>query len=87
VHIHFDFENYKPDLMVREGEKTFVIWRMLPPGKSFYFFTFNGEEKIAKNHKIMQRKIQKKIKDISFDLGGIGIKSFKMQTFNYIKAS
>jgi hypothetical protein len=62
VYIHFDFDNFQPDLMVKENDKTFVIWRMIPPGRSSYFFTFDGEPKYAKNHKFNKRKAEKIIR-------------------------
>lgn len=41
VYIHFDFDEYRPWLMVK-GYEEFYIWKMIPPGKSHYFFSFGG---------------------------------------------
>ena len=50
VYIHFDFEDYQPDLMTLEEETgAYVIYRMIPPGKCSYFYTINGKPAYAKD--------------------------------------
>jgi hypothetical protein len=47
VYIHFDFDEYRPCLLEKDEENgCFYVWRMVPPGKSYYFYTFGGEEAI-----------------------------------------
>ena len=44
VYIHFDFDEYKPWLMEKDDNKgLYYIWKMIPPGKSHYFFSLGGE--------------------------------------------
>jgi hypothetical protein len=44
VYIHFDFDEYRPCLMEKdEDHGSFYIWKMIPPGKSHYFYSFGGE--------------------------------------------
>lgn len=43
VYIHFDFDEYRPWLMEKdEDDGVFYIWKMVPPGKSLYFYSFGG---------------------------------------------
>jgi hypothetical protein len=46
VYIHFDFDEYKPWLLVKqesEDELIYYLWKMVPPGKSHYFYSSGGE--------------------------------------------
>jgi hypothetical protein len=44
VYIHFDFDEYRPWLCDKDTEEgSFYIWKMIPPGKTHYFYTFGGE--------------------------------------------
>jgi hypothetical protein len=50
VYIHFDFDEYRPWLMNKlvdndhDGDvRMFYLYHMIPPGKSYYFFSFGGE--------------------------------------------
>lgn len=50
VYIHFDFDEYNPWLMEKNDEDgIFYLWKMIPPGKSCYFFSFGGELGEAEN--------------------------------------
>lgn len=43
VFIHFDFDEYYPWLMEKDSENdTYYLWKMIPPGKSYYFYSFGG---------------------------------------------
>lgn len=71
INIHFDFDEYKPDLMqkVEGGWKsadTYEITRMVPPGKSMYFFTVNHEYFHAKDHPKVNCKVKINIRDVEF---------------------
>ncbi len=45
VYIHFDFDEYMPWLLHKEEDgSVYYIWKMVPPGRSFYFYSFGGEE-------------------------------------------
>lgn len=48
VYIHFDFDEYRPWLMEKDPHHNghFSIWKMVPPGKSHYFYSFGGENGI-----------------------------------------
>jgi hypothetical protein len=44
VYIHFDFDEYKPWLMEKDDDRgSYFIWKMIPPGKSHYFYSMGGE--------------------------------------------
>ena len=48
VYIHFDFDNYSPWLLEKEPEdEVHYIYRMVPPGKSHYFYSFGGENGVS----------------------------------------
>ncbi len=48
VYIHFDFDEYKPWLMEKDDEHgSYYIWKMIPPGKSHYFYSLGGEQGIG----------------------------------------
>lgn len=52
VYIHFDFDEYRPWLMEKDSEHgSFLIWKMIPPGKTHYFYSFGGENGIADSAK------------------------------------
>jgi len=41
-----EFDGYQPDLMVRQEEGKYLVWRMIPPGQHSYFFTI-GKDKVS----------------------------------------
>ena len=44
VYIHFDFDQYKPDLVTNgDVPGLYALYRMVPPGNHKYFFTIEGE--------------------------------------------
>lgn len=44
VYIHFDFDKYRPWLLEKDPDHgSFYLWKMIPPGKSHYFYSFGGE--------------------------------------------
>lgn len=44
IYIHFDFDQYRPWLLEKEDDEgTYSLWQMVPPGKSYYFFSLGGE--------------------------------------------
>lgn len=44
VYIHFDFDTYTPWLLEKDPEdEIYFIYKMVPPGKSHYFYSFGGE--------------------------------------------
>lgn len=47
VYIHFDFDEYRPWLLEKDATGHHTIWKMIPPGKTNYFFSFGGENGIA----------------------------------------
>jgi len=73
VYIHFDFDGYKPDLMrkVESSSGTnnvkYVLHRMVPAGKSMYFFTVNHEYFFARDHPKILNKIPIRIHKVEFD--------------------
>lgn len=72
VYIHFDFDDYKPDLMMKDerhhdGRVRYYVYRMVPPGKIYYFFTINHEAQYAQDHPKIAKKIKFKVKNIEFD--------------------
>jgi len=73
VYMHFDFDDYKPDLMMRVEPTnknkpiTYVLHRMVPPGKSIYFFTINHEYFYAKDHLKLQNRVSLLVKNVKFN--------------------
>jgi hypothetical protein len=59
VCIHFSHDNWKPDQMQKNENGCWVVHRVLPPGKHFYFFSFFDDDhttKAAADHgKVVQR--------------------------------
>lgn len=52
VYIHFDFDEYRPWLMDKDDvHGSFLLWKMIPPGKTHYFYSFGGENGIADSAK------------------------------------
>lgn len=52
VYIHFDFDQYRPWLLDKdEDDGTFIIWKMIPPGRCYYFYSFGDESGIAETAK------------------------------------
>lgn len=51
VYIHYEFNNYKPELMVKENDYKYHYDRMVPPGKHKYFYTSDWEPEIAKDQR------------------------------------
>lgn len=53
VYIHFDFDEYRPWLMEKDPSIPghFLIWKMIPPGKSHYFYSFGGENGVPETAK------------------------------------
>jgi hypothetical protein len=44
AYIHFDFDEYRPWLLESNFEEgIFYIWKMIPPGKTLYFYSFGGQ--------------------------------------------
>lgn len=39
VTIHFEFDDYEGDLMLKEEPKKYILWRMVPPGTFRYFIS------------------------------------------------
>jgi NLR family CARD domain-containing protein 3 len=73
VYIHFDFDDYKPDLMTQKkqkdgysGQVVYELYRMVPPGKTLYFYTVNHEYFYAQDQPKLQNKIKMNIKNIEF---------------------
>ena len=73
VYIHFDFDDYKPDLMLQKNQLSdddpviYYIYRMVPPGKTLYFYTSNHELEYANDQPKIYNKIKLNIKHIEFD--------------------
>ncbi len=42
MYLHFDFDDYRPDLMMQGGAGLYSTHRMVPPGVHKFFFTVNG---------------------------------------------
>lgn len=51
----------------RIGPVRYVLTRMVPPGKSMYFFTVNHESFHAQDHPKVYNKIKIRIKNVEFD--------------------
>lgn len=50
VFIHFSFEDYQPDILVKKQEgSVYSVTRMIPPVGIDYFFSIKGKAKHAKN--------------------------------------
>lgn len=67
VYIHFDFDEYRPWLLDKDDDEVYFIWKMVPPGKSYYFYSFGGEEadcEAAKDQPKYAPSRNKVIKDI-----------------------
>lgn len=47
VYLHFDFDDYRPDLMPQISPGFYQTWRMIPPGTFHYFMSVNGVEYFA----------------------------------------
>ena len=43
VNLHFEFDDYRPDLMMQGGAGIYSTHRMVPPGYYKFFFSVNGE--------------------------------------------
>lgn len=73
VYIHFDFDDYKPDLMMRREARsskepvTYILYRMVPPGKTMYFYTVNHEAFHALDQLKVSHKMKINIKNVEFD--------------------
>ncbi|CDW83691.1 UNKNOWN [Stylonychia lemnae] len=39
VYIHFEFDDYEGDQMIKERDQKYIIWRMVPPGIHRYFIS------------------------------------------------
>ena len=69
VYIHFDFDEYRPWLMEKDAHGVFFLWKMIPPGKTHYFYSFGGENGVAdaaKDHPHTKIQALKHIRDIHF---------------------
>lgn len=68
MYIHFDFDSWAPWLMARDLEKgIWHITKMVPPGKSHYFFSAGGvaaRGSIASDHLFVKRARPKFIKRV-----------------------
>ena len=70
VYIHFDFDEYRPWL-IEKDEKTgqLAIWKMIPPGKTNYFYSFGGENgtgDVARDQPHTKIPSIKHVRDIHF---------------------
>ena len=69
VYIHFDFDTYKPWLLEKDDEGTYYIYKMVPPGRSLYFYSLGGEEgeaDVSKEQKVIRKTNLKIVKNILF---------------------
>ena len=44
VNLHFDFDEFAPDLMPSTNAGVYSIYKMVPPGTHYYFMSVNGED-------------------------------------------
>jgi hypothetical protein len=68
MYIHFDFDHWKPWLMERDlNQGVFILTKMVPPGKFYYFFSAGGvhfKAAVANDHAYVKRAKQKFIKRV-----------------------
>ena len=80
VHIHFDYNYFKPELMKWIKGETYTYTTMCPPGKIKYFFTIDKIAVFAKDHPKLIRKFPKQIQNIEmYD----EMKTYNISRFNY----
>ena len=80
VHIHFDYNYFKPELMRWIKGETYTYTTMCPPGKIKYFFTIDKIAVFAKDHPKSVRKFPKQIQNIEmYD----EVKTYNISRFNY----
>ena len=80
VHIHFDYNYFKPELMRWIKGETYTYTTMWPPGKIKYFFTIDKIAVFAKDHPRSVRKFPKQISNIEmYD----EVKTYHISRFNY----
>lgn len=53
MYLHFDFDEFIPDLMVSPNAGVYSTWRMIPPGFHQYFFSVNGTEYFTTGSQVM----------------------------------
>lgn len=80
VHIHFEYNFYKPELMRSRRGEVYTYTTMCPPGKIKYFFTIDKNAVVARDHLHTGKKMAKLIENIDmYD----EIKSYSLPVFNY----
>lgn len=86
VYIHFEFNNYKPELMNKENAVKFSLYRMIPPGEHSYFYTVDMKTEVAIDCEIYERAYPKILKDITYVEDGIPrIETLVVKAFNRLK--
>eukprot|EP00347_Sterkiella_histriomuscorum_P017331 403349792 len=89
VYLHFDFDDYKPDLMPPTSAGMYQTWRMVPPGTHHYFMSVNGSEYFTSGSNItlidesqltqIDRKLQKTFSD-KYQ------RTFNLSKLNYVES-
>jgi hypothetical protein len=80
LHIHFDYNNFQPELMEITPEGNYEYTTMWPPGKVNYFFTCDKMATFAKDHPWLTFKIPQRISDVEqYD----EVKQYKITKMNY----
>jgi hypothetical protein len=53
IFIHLDFEDWANDLLEKQPDGSYLIYRMVPPKKIKYFFTADGVPRVAEDKPIV----------------------------------
>ena len=80
IHIHFEYNNFKPELMRWSKGDVYSYTTMWPPGKVKYFFSADKTAVYANSHPKSIRKVPRVIPDIEmYD----EVKTYRISRFNY----
>ena len=76
IKLHLDIDHFEGDLMMRSEESghehLWEVFRMLPPGPHRYFFSVDGQVKVARDH-VRTHKKDKKEKKLYLDMSKVVI--------------
>ena len=96
AYIHFDFDEYRPWLLAK-SDNAFSLWKMVPPGKSYYFYSFggeNGDPETARDQPVIKLPVvaaPKHVREVRVEevdgetmLPIVYHKSFQLRSVNYV---
>ena len=89
VYLHFDFDDYKPDLMVSANAGVYSCYRMIPPGTHHYFMSVNGQEYFTSGANIInidEHLIKSIDKKLEKNFKATYQKTFNLQKVNVIES-